>query len=215
MRRGTFFFIALTVTALAACSSGDSEQKPPWAGLVDYAAEAARPRLPTRTIDEPCRISVSTPRILRTFHLRTTDQSVAYSSEPASSGPHDPVWAAYRDYPKPVDPRYYVHDLEHGAMAFFYRCASRDECPDSADTLDAFVESLPADAACGPEDPPRRALVAPDPRIGARFAAAAWGAVYEAECFDPDSLRAFYDQYYAHGPEASCWDGDPHVADQK
>ena len=39
---------------------------------------------------------------------------------------------------------------------------------------------------------------------------AAWGAMLEADCFDPDVAEAFVKAYYAGGPEDICSPGfDP------
>jgi hypothetical protein len=48
---------------------------------------------------------------------------VEYDSNPPSSGPHYPIWAAFRVYTSPVPRPYYVHDLEHGAVVLVYNCA--------------------------------------------------------------------------------------------
>ena len=42
--------------------------------------------------------------------------SVVYNSNPPSSGPHYPVWANFQEFAVPVDDRYLVHSMEHGAV---------------------------------------------------------------------------------------------------
>ncbi len=129
---------------------------------------------------------------------------ITYDSNPPTSGPHYPAWAAYTTYTAPVPWGYLVHDLEHGGVVIAYDCPSG--CDADLAALAAFLDARPADPIC---TPPLRArvVVVPDPGLGVRFAAAAWGHALRSQCFDLDALAAFFDAHYAQAPENECADG--------
>src|SRR5215472_4250119 len=95
----------------------------------------------------PCLVTVDAPPLLPGLHV-PIDTPVDYDSNPPSSGPHYPIWAAYQTYTTPVDRRYYVHNEEHGAVVLLYRCDDAADCPAYAAGLQAVVSSLPDDQAC-------------------------------------------------------------------
>jgi hypothetical protein len=129
---------------------------------------------------------------------------VTYSTNPPTSGPHYPIWAAYKTYTTPVDRGFYVHDLEHGGVVIAYNCPSG--CDADLALLADFLSARPADPACTP--PVKfRVVVTPDPLLDVRFAAAAWGAALKSSCFDLPALAAFLDAHYAMAPENTCYDG--------
>jgi len=136
---------------------------------------------------------------------------IDWSSNPPSSGPHYPIWAAFQAYASPVPRAYYVHDLEHGAVVFLYNCGSTG-CPDVVSTLQAAADSLPDDPMCaeeegGTESVRVRTVITPDPLIPTRVAAAAWGWIYLADCADLPTLKQFASAHYGQGPEESCSQG--------
>lgn len=141
--------------------------------------------------------------ILPAPHVATCSP-VLYSSEPPTSGPHYPIWAAFKTYAKPVPRGFYVHDLEHGAMVILYNCPQG--CDAELAQLKAFLDARPADPLCvAPVK--NRFVVTPDPLSDVPFAAAAWGAALRSQCFDLPALGAFIDAHYGLGPEALCGDG--------
>lgn len=129
---------------------------------------------------------------------------VTYGSNPPTSGPHYPTWAAYTTFDFAVPPGFWVHDLEHGGVVVTYNCP--DGCADDVASLQAFLDARPADPLC---DPPvhARIVVTPDPDLDARFAASAWGWALESDHFDLDALGAFLDAHYGHAPENTCANG--------
>jgi hypothetical protein len=135
-----------------------------------------------------------------------TCTSLTYATNPPSGGDHWAIWAAFREYTRPVPHEMLVHDLEHGAIVLLYRCA--DGCPDVVAALDSVFKSQ-ADPLCLgiPGGPPARMVLAPDPALETPIAAAAWGATYTATCIDKDSLQKFVNDHYGHGPEQLCTNG--------
>jgi Protein of unknown function (DUF3105) len=131
---------------------------------------------------------------------------VTYDTNPPSGGDHWPIWAAYREYQETAVPReMYVHDLEHGAIVFLFRCAG--SCPDVVDALSSVFTGMAADPLCDGLGPTARHVLTADPDLATPIAAAAWGATYTATCIDAPSLQQFARDHYAHGPEDFCTDG--------
>jgi hypothetical protein len=102
-----------------------------------------------------------------------------------------------------------VHNLEHGGVALLYQCPS-GTCDDTRDALVRAAAAFPPDLACGPADAGGsrvRVVITNDNVITAPVAASAWGAVYEASCVDPASLRLFYEMFAGRAPEDFCAEG--------
>jgi hypothetical protein len=136
-------------------------------------------------------------------HIATCS-AVTYSTDPPTSGPHYPIWAAFKSYTSPVPRGFTVHDLEHGAVVISYNCAT--SCDAEVAALEAYLAAIPADPLCvAPLT--RRFVVTPDPLLGHRFAAAAWGAALTSDCFDLDALGPFIDAHYGMAPENFCSNG--------
>lgn len=170
----------------------------------DASSEDARARYSSgdAVTDAGCTFAVESPAVLPTAHATP----YVYNSNPPSSGNHSPVWAAYKTFAKPVPRENYVHNLEHGAIVFVYKCDEPSGCPDVVASLEAVVASLPSDPLC--QAPERvRAVVTPDPLLDVPVAAAAWGKVYKASCVDAASLRQFAVDNYDKAPEHTCSPG--------
>jgi hypothetical protein len=169
--------------ALAACGSDDPSPPPPdpCNGVVTHVP----------TLDSPHVPEGSTPE---------------WNSNPPTSGPHYAVWAAYDQDYADLARGYWLHDLEHGAVVYAYRCDAG--CPEVAAQLDAVVKALPPDGSCtAPVH--QRALVVADPLLpdDHTVAAVAWGTFYVGQCADLTTLRQFYYEHAGHGPENLCSDG--------
>jgi hypothetical protein len=130
--------------------------------------------------------------------------NIVYSTSPPVFGDHYPVWAAYQTYDFEVPLGYLVHDLEHGAVVFFYDCP--DGCADEVATVQAFIGNLPDDPRCSTTVRVQVVLV-PRPGLGARWAASAWGRALTADCFDPAIFGQFYADHHGRGPEDLCNQG--------
>jgi hypothetical protein len=153
-----------------------------------------------------CLITIDTPPLLPGTHV-AIDADIQWDSNPPSSGPHFGVWAAYQAYTFPVPRRYYVHDLEHGAIVFLYNCPSA--CPDVVAALQAASDAIPDDPLCtGLGEGVRvRSVITPDPLLDVPVAAASWGWTYKADCVDLPSLTQFAQDHYDQSPESFCANG--------
>ncbi len=158
--------------------------------------------------DASCFVEIEEPPLLSREHV-PIGTVVQYDSNPPSSGPHYPIWAAYQAYTTPVPREYYVHDLEHGAIVLVYNCPDAGGCPDVAAALQKVSDSLPDDPLCtsAGEGVRVRTVITPDPLLDVPVAAAAWGWVYRAQCVDLPTLEAFAAAHYGQGPEDFCSNG--------
>lgn len=141
-------------------------------------------------------------------HVEPDAGPITWLTNPPSSGPHYPNWARWGAFPN-IPRGNWLHNLEHGGVAMLYRCAS-GTCDTTRDALLRATDGIPTDPACMPSDaaPTRvRVVITNDNEITTPIAAAAWGALYEADCVDATSLRQFYMMFAGHAPEDFCADG--------
>jgi len=132
---------------------------------------------------------------------------INYATNPPTSGPHYPNWAAFKTYSTAVPHGFLVHALEHGAVVIGYNCPV--DCSAEIATLQAYLASRPADPLCiAPLK--ERIIITPDPLLDVPFAAASWGWSLKSQCMDIPALDAFLAAHYAMAPEDFCFDGiDP------
>ena len=183
-------------TETSSGSSGGSGGTGGSLGDAGDAGDAADSPVNCGTIVTPYAVDPS-PHITRCF-------PVVYSSNPPTSGPHYPNWAAFQTYTTPIPRGFTVHDLEHGAIVISYKCAGG--CALELAALQAFIDARPADPACVAPTK-SRIVITPDPLLDAPFAAAAWGFALTSQCFDLPALGAFIDAHYAKAPEDFCFPG--------
>ncbi|WP_394832880.1 DUF3105 domain-containing protein [Pendulispora rubella] len=161
--------------------------------------------------DAACEIVIDQYPLLASPHVEKSVE-IAYNSNPPSSGPHDQKWAAFQEFTDPVPRRNYVHDLEHGAVAFLYRCdlPGAGDCNAITELFRSTVSSQPNDPICANETKRVRTVITPDPLLDFPIAASAWGWTYRARCIDPASLADFVRDHYGKGPEVLCAPGVDH-----
>jgi hypothetical protein len=177
----------------------------------DAAVIDDRARLPdTEHPDAACSVAIDTPELLPATHV-PVGTDVQWNSNPPSSGPHYPVWAAFQAYTSPVPRGYYVHDLEHGAIVLLYRCDPGVDCAAVAAQLQQVSDAIPTDPLCtaAGQGVRVRTVITPDPLLDVPVAAAAWGWTYKAACVDLPSLIDFANAHYGQGPEVLCGNGQP------
>ncbi len=141
-------------------------------------------------------------------HVDPDAGPIEWLTNPPSSGSHFGNWARWGAWPDLARGNW-VHNLEHGGVAFLYRCTTAP-CAATRDALLTVMNGLPLDPACMPDDaaPTRvRVVITNDNLITTPIAAAAWGAVYEATCVDAASLRQFVAMFAGHAPEDFCFEG--------
>jgi hypothetical protein len=99
-------------------------------------------------------------------HLGSPDAKVKYNSFPPSSGPHYQTAAPWGIYEEPIKQPILVHNLEHGGVIIQYG----DVGSDAVTKLRSFYQ-----------DDPYGLVVAPNSKLGKKFALTAWNQpVYES-----------------------------------
>ena len=125
--------------------------------------------------------------------------SVCYKTMPPSSGNHYGTWPVYKTYDQPVPWGFLVHGMEHGAVIISYNCPC--DCPDEVAAAQAWINALLPDAKCASRP---RIVLAPDPTLDVRWAAAAWNWTLRAQSFDPVAFDAFFNDHYDRASESIC-----------
>lgn len=132
---------------------------------------------------------------------------IAWDTNPPSSGPHYPVWAAYTNYDYLIPRGFWVHCLEHGGVVLSYNCPGPSGCASEIAAAEAMIAALPVDPLCGEVAPLRRVVLVPDPLLDVKWAASAWGWTLKASCFEAGVFSEFYLDHFGQGPEATCGEG--------
>ena len=129
---------------------------------------------------------------------------VTYGHNPPTSGPHYGAWAASAAYTEAVDPRSFVHNLEHGWVVLLHR---PDAPEDQIALLRDFWGAPPADPQCPGAAKPR-VLESPAPDLPTAVAAVAWTHALSADTFTRETLDAFFRDCRADAQELRvCADG--------
>lgn len=178
-------------------------------GCVDDGGTAPEDTVPDGTFPVDSVPGVSLCRAAVTEHAdEGADHAVpcaqvAYNANPPTSGTHYSGWAAYKTYADPVPEGFLVHSLEHGAIVIGYRCP--EGCADEVATVQAWIDRLPGDALCAGARP--KIILAPNPSLDARWAAAAWNWSWKAPCADTATLSSFHRARYGRTAEAGVCGG--------
>jgi hypothetical protein len=144
-----------------------------------------------------------TVAIMGNQHITHGEQHVAYSSKPATSGPHwneagAPVaWGVYKE---PQQDEQLVHNLEHGGVGIHYNCR---DCPDLVSAIEDFYTSYTTEPSHRlPLYPSSTKLVvAPYYDMPTPIAITAWGRIDTMDNWDADRVTKFIEAYRDKGPE--------------
>jgi len=114
-----------------------------------------------------------------------------YEEKPPVGGDHNQCWTDWGVHEKAAAAENWVHNLEHGGIAFLYNC--KDGCPKERKQLEALYD----------ESTRPFALITPYADMESRFAVVAWGHRIVTDCYDEELFLRFYDEYAHKGPEGS------------
>ncbi len=201
--RAALVTLAVFGTCLPACS--DDTDAPPPQATVEENCDA-----PVGACDlERCAPSASEAR-----HVEVCS-SIAWPTNPPTSGQHYPIWAAFSVFDAPVPRGFWLHSVEHSAVVLAYNCELYEgDCDALIDTLVAFKAGRDDDPLCDAAVG-NRVIVTPDPLLAVPFAAVAWGHSLKATCFDEDAVTTFVDAHYGQNYENFCSGGvDPTDPDE-
>lgn len=120
---------------------------------------------------------------------RTHDQDVVIEDTglPPVGGVHHPSWLNCGIYREPVELKYAVHSLEHGAIWLAYH---PDLPADQIATLESYADNY--------------TLIAPYPGLQSPIVATAWGVRLQLEEAPDRNLSSFMTRYKGQGPEAGA-----------
>ena len=121
---------------------------------------------------------------------------LTHGTNPPATGAHYIRWPTFRSYERPIPWGYLLHAMEHGAVVIAHNCGTGG-CPSELEAARALLGCV-APKACG--RPP--VILVPDPKLDVRFAAAAWGHLLKASCFDPPTFARFIEAHGNRGPES-------------
>ena len=123
---------------------------------------------------------------------------ITWKSRPPSSGPHFPVWSQkYGVLEEGLAPGYWVHNLEHGAVAILYNCP--DGCAADVQQLKDLYPNLPKGRNSRGGLP--RVIITPYSDMDTKIAAVAWGWLLPLDSVDADKITRFVDARIDRGPE--------------
>jgi hypothetical protein len=125
---------------------------------------------------------------------------------PPTSGPHYPVWGDPGTYKSVVNPGYWLHSAEHGAVLFLINCHRAPACLADFDRFQAIADAYPADPACEMGEK-HRIIITGDTTIATRYAAVAWNWSLGSDCLDSAAFAGFLTAHYAKAPEDFCGSG--------
>jgi hypothetical protein len=115
-----------------------------------------------------------------------TTSSVAYSTEPPTSGPHVDDLPQFKVYTEPITKELAVHGLEDGAVIINYR---PDLSKDELDKLGAI-----ATAYIGTPGK-NRIIMYPYPNLSNPIVLTTWGRIDRLDILDEARIRRFIDAY--------------------
>jgi hypothetical protein len=194
--------VASSIGTLELASCGGNTSTPPDGSVADAGPRLDGPYFP----EASCWVRIDSPPLQPGVHVPVGTDVTSWDSNPPSSGEHYPIWAAFQEFDAAVPRGFYVHDLEHGAVDFLYKCPDGGSCDAIVAGLRQARASLPDDPICDPSIRVRT-VITPDPLIDHPVAAATWGWTYNADCLDLPTLEAFAKEHYGQSPEIECANG--------
>ncbi|MCB9549671.1 MAG: DUF3105 domain-containing protein [Myxococcales bacterium] len=129
-------------------------------------------------------------------HIADDQVIPPYPISPPSSGAHRSRWARWGEYVS-LPPQRWLHNLEHGGIAFLYHpCAP----PEMVQALRDLIQARPEGDAL-------LYILTPYADMEHAIAVVAWEWRYQADCVRPDEIGLFIDRFHGQGPEAVAADG--------
>jgi hypothetical protein len=145
-------------------------------------------------------------------HVNSLTKKFPWNTTPPSNGQHYPIWAVWNFYTEAVNPRYIVHNEEHGGVILWWG----SKVPQSTvDKLNAFYRQQPIGV-----------VGTPYPSLGSKVAISAWtgdptrygrnnywGFGHLGICpgytdQTEKAFAAFRSAWRGHGPEGITLDAD-------
>ena len=155
-----------------------------WVGLLGCGDGGKEPKVDERPLD--CDAEIETFEGESRQHVQGR---VDYVDLPPTGGEHNQCWTDWGVHDREVAAENWVHNLEHGGIAFLYNCP--EGCEDERLAMQALSDGRSF------------AIVTQYSKLRTRFAVVAWGRRILTDCYDEELFTDFYDEYQHKGPEAS------------
>ena len=123
---------------------------------------------------------------------------ICYTISPPSSGPHRSSWAKWGEY-EYLPPQRWLHNLEHGGIAFLYHPCAEESVIDSLRNIACSI----ADDETGAF----RWVLTPYPNLPSKISIVAWEWSYSKNSVDSDEIFTFISEHYRQAPEDFPYDG--------
>ncbi|MEZ4469935.1 MAG: DUF3105 domain-containing protein [bacterium] len=129
-------------------------------------------------------------------HIADDIEIPPYPLSPPSAGAHRSRWARWGEYVS-LPPQRWLHNLEHGGIAFLYHPCTPPE----------MVQALRDLIHARPEGDGLLYILTPYADMEHAIAVVAWEWRYQADCVRPDEIGLFINRFHGMGPEAVAADG--------
>lgn len=172
--------MVVLVVGLGACSDGDDSPVAARSDGRPVGSASAGASEPAPVLCEPRLREALDPGSVQ--HVLPGAPAPAYTTDPPTSGPHEPSDVFEGERTAPVAPPIQVSQLEAGKVLIQYR----DLAPDEIDRLRPLA---------GPD-----VILAPNPDLPARVVATAWTFKQVCAGVDVDALRSFAVDRAGQGP---------------
>ena len=145
----------------------------------------------------------------QSLHISSINDHVTYNSYPPSSGYHFPTPAIWDNYRQPANPKYVVHNLEHGAVVVWY---GTKISPADRNKIDQFYNQSPNGIVVTPLVDTFSGITYPAHKLlGSKIALTAWdapsgvgkGIVSICPNVNLKAFETFRDTFRGHGPESN------------
>jgi hypothetical protein len=123
-------------------------------------------------------------------HIAAGTPHAPYSSNPPTSGPHDPSPAAWGIYDRQLPDEVLVHNLEHGGIVIYYNCPQA--CPELVQQLKDVAGQYRSKVVLAPR---------PNADVKTRIQLTAWTWLDQFDDFDAARIKAFIAAHKDKGPE--------------
>lgn len=124
---------------------------------------------------------------------------IAYDMVAPACGPHRPQWGAWGAY-EFMPPQRYLHNLEHGGVAFLYH-------PCAPSGVVTAMRAFAAGRAASDDGQAFRWVLTPAPDLEVPYVIATWGHRLALDCWDDVAVDDFIVQFYRQAPEDIGSDG--------
>jgi hypothetical protein len=136
-------------------------------------------------------------------HIQPGASHEPYNSDPPTSGPHYPQPASAGFYDEAPSDEQLVHNLEHGYVILWYKCAAPDDT--ECQTLKTQIKAILDRAKPVVITTSAKKLIAvPRPALDTLIALTSWGRIDRLNTFNEAEIMEFINDFRNLAPEPSA-----------